>query len=77
MHIYDPSRNGITLVFLKMILRVNWIPSCYDGRAGGENGDAAVLSVKTNVSDRGVGPDTISDTFCARILDHPRTLKMQ
>ena len=31
----------------------------------------------TNVSDRDVGPDTISDTFRARTLHHPCALKME
>ena len=30
-----------------------------------------------NVSDRDVGPDTISDTFRARTLHHPCPLKME
>ena len=30
-----------------------------------------------NVSDRDVGPDTISDTFRARTLHHPCALKME
>ena len=34
-------------------------------------------SEEGNVSDRDVGPDTISDTFRARTLHHPCPLKME
>ena len=39
-HIYDYSRNDISLVFLKLILRANWIPTYFSllsavVRAGG------------------------------------------
>ena len=39
--------------------------------------EALPILFRTNVSDRDVGPDTISDTFRARTQHHHHTLKMK
>ena len=37
----------------------------------------SIFKLDSNVSDRDVGPDTISDTFRARTFHHLRTSKME